>query len=36
MPNAKIQMSNECQNPKSKSTITRSFLSFDIRISFGI
>ena len=30
MPNAKIQMSNKCQKPKSKSTITRSFLSFDI------
>ena len=30
MPNAKIQMSNECQNPKPKSTITCSLLSFDI------
>jgi hypothetical protein len=36
MPNAEIQMSNECQNPKSKNAIIRTFLSFDIRILFGI
>ena len=30
MPNAKIQMSNECQSPKSKRAITPTFLSFEI------